>query len=279
MARIRTIKPDFPHSESMGRVSRDARLLFILLWTVADDAGRLRGNSRMLASLLFPYDDDARRLIDKWIEELVHEKSIVVYQVDGHTYVQICNWLIHQKIDKPSASKIPPPEENSSLVARIREDSPNGREDSSEEWKGRERKGEEGKGKEKRREESSTFGLRQMLETCPGLTEQEAKDYQAVRKAKKAGNVSETAWRAIEKESIKAGIAFDEAVRKCIARNWVGFEADWLKPPPTQAKPGGAVDFREKRKAEEDAIWEQYMKPDQAQQVGDFIEGEFTSGQ
>ena len=60
MARIRTIKPEFPQSESMGRVSRDARLCFVMLWTIADDSGRLRGNSRMLASLLFPYDDDAK---------------------------------------------------------------------------------------------------------------------------------------------------------------------------------------------------------------------------
>lgn len=36
MARIRTIKPEFPQSETMGRVSRDARLLFIQLWTVAE---------------------------------------------------------------------------------------------------------------------------------------------------------------------------------------------------------------------------------------------------
>ena len=141
MARIRTIKPDFPHSESMGRVSRDARLLFILLWTVADDAGRLRGNSRMLASLLFPYDDDARKLIDKWIDELVNEKSILVYQVDGHTYVQICNWLIHQKIDKPSASKLPPPDEDSRGFERIRQSLAKVRRRKGRERKGRERKG------------------------------------------------------------------------------------------------------------------------------------------
>jgi len=42
MARIRTIKPEFPHSESMGRVSRDARLLFVMLFTIVDDEGRAR---------------------------------------------------------------------------------------------------------------------------------------------------------------------------------------------------------------------------------------------
>ena len=105
MARIRTIKPEFPHSESMGRVSRDARLTFIQLWTLADDAGRLRGNSRMLASLLFPYDDDAKGLIDEGLTVLEREKCIVRYVIDGTSYVQILNWLNHQKIDKPSQSK------------------------------------------------------------------------------------------------------------------------------------------------------------------------------
>lgn len=124
MARIRTIKPEFPQSESMGRVSRDARLTFILLWTLADDSGRLRGNSRMLASLLFPYDLDAGKKIDEWLSELASENCIVRYEVEGHSYVEIHNWLSHQKIDKPSKSKLP-------QFANIREASANGREHSS----------------------------------------------------------------------------------------------------------------------------------------------------
>ena len=116
MGRIRTIKPEFPQSESMGRVSRESRLCFILLFTLADDAGRLRGNSRMLASLLYPYDDDAKKHIDTWLSELHREKCIERYEIDGDSYVQLNNWLNHQKIDKPTASKIPPPPE-------IREDS------------------------------------------------------------------------------------------------------------------------------------------------------------
>lgn len=121
MARIRSIKPEFPHSESMGRVSRDARLTFVELWTLADDAGRLRGNSRMLASLLFPYDDDAKGLIDGWLGELEREHCIQRYQIDGTSYVQVCNWLTHQKIDKPSQSKIPPFDESSRILSKPRE--------------------------------------------------------------------------------------------------------------------------------------------------------------
>ena len=107
MARIRTIKPEFPQSESMGRVSREARLLFVLLWTICDDAGRVRGNSRMLASLLYPYDDDAKDKIEGWLGELEDESCIARYEAEGGTYLQCTNWLKHQKIDKPTASKIP----------------------------------------------------------------------------------------------------------------------------------------------------------------------------
>jgi len=121
VARIRSIKPEFPHSESMGRVSRDARLTFIQLWTLADDSGRLRGNSRMLASLLFPYDDDAPGLISGWLAELEDERCIIRYQVDDGSYIQICNWLTHQKIDKPSKSKIPEFDESSRILANPRE--------------------------------------------------------------------------------------------------------------------------------------------------------------
>jgi hypothetical protein len=123
MARIRTIKPEFPHSESMGRVSRDARLLFVELWCICDDHGRTRAASRMLASLLFPYDDDAPRLIDGWLAELEREGCIVVYERDGSRYLEVRNWLKHQKIDKPSRPMFPAFGESSRILANPREHS------------------------------------------------------------------------------------------------------------------------------------------------------------
>ena len=139
MARIRTIKPDFPQSESMGRVSRESRLLFILLWTLCDDAGRLRGNSRILASLLYPYDDDAQKHIEKWLLELEKENCIVRYKADGGTYVEVLNWLKHQKIDKPSPSKIPPFTDDSRILANIPDTVDKGR--LGREGKGRDKEG------------------------------------------------------------------------------------------------------------------------------------------
>lgn len=141
MARIRTIKPEFPHSESMGRVSREARLCFILLWTIADDAGRLRGNSRMLASLLYPYDDDAKKHIETWLDQLSSEGCIARYEVDGTSYIEVRKWAEHQKIDKPSASKLPPFDEASRVVAKLRETSSMDQDREKDQDLGREGKG------------------------------------------------------------------------------------------------------------------------------------------
>lgn len=118
MARIRTIKPEFVESESIGKLSRDARLLFIQLWTLVDDAGRSRASSRFLASRLYPYDEDAPELIDGWLTELTEGAHIRLYEVDGHRYLDIPKWLEHQKIDHPSKSKIPEFDKSSENLAR-----------------------------------------------------------------------------------------------------------------------------------------------------------------
>ena len=106
--RIRTIKPEFWQSESLSRVSRESRLLFIGLFSACDDSGKTRAASRFLASLLFPYDDDAPKAIEGWLAELEAEGCIRRYVVEGNTYLEIPKWREHQKIDKPSTSKLPP---------------------------------------------------------------------------------------------------------------------------------------------------------------------------
>jgi len=117
MGRIRTIKPEFPQSESMGKISREARLLFIQIWTLVDDQGRTRAASRMLASLLYPYDADAPKLIDKWLGELEAEKCIVRYFHKGNRYLQVDKWNDHQKIDRPSKPKLPSPQDAETLAS------------------------------------------------------------------------------------------------------------------------------------------------------------------
>lgn len=65
----------------------------------------------MLASLLYPYDKDVDEAkVDGWMAELEAEGSMIRYEdEEGHQIICSLNWGKHQKIDRPSKSKLPPP--------------------------------------------------------------------------------------------------------------------------------------------------------------------------
>tara|TARA_R110000822_G_scaffold137399_4_gene274888 strand:- start:2056 stop:2457 length:402 start_codon:yes stop_codon:yes gene_type:complete len=54
-------------------------------------------------------------------------------------------------------------------------------------------------------------------------------DWQAVRKAKRAGPVTATVLRRMTTEATKAHLSLEAAVEECAARGWQAFKADWLK--------------------------------------------------
>jgi hypothetical protein len=107
MPRIRTIDPYFPQTPSLSRISREARLFFILLWTVADDSGRLRLDHERLAEKLYPFDGDAPSLLSLWIGELESARCIELYRVDDVDYLRVRKWRQMQSIDRPTASRLP----------------------------------------------------------------------------------------------------------------------------------------------------------------------------
>lgn len=107
MPRIRTIQPNFARSTTITRLSRDARLLFIQLWTVVDDCGRARAAPAELAAQLYAADDDAPSLLPDWLDELEGEGCVERYTVDEVAYLRVMNWRKHQTIDRPTPSKLP----------------------------------------------------------------------------------------------------------------------------------------------------------------------------
>lgn len=60
-------------------------------------------------------------------------------------------------------------------------------------------------------------------------------DYLKLRKAKKAGELTETAFKGIEREALKAGINAERAIQICCERGWVGFKAEWIESKPKQS--------------------------------------------
>ena len=107
MPRIRTIKPDYPHSYRLTEVNRDARYLNLLLRTLADDRGRLELNPVDLAKRLFPGDNDAPLHLLGWLYELQDIEAIELYQVDKIDYIRILRWDDEQTICHPTPSVLP----------------------------------------------------------------------------------------------------------------------------------------------------------------------------
>lgn len=110
MPRIRTVKPEFWGSASVARMSRDARLLFLGLISLADDEGRLLGAPKAVAGEVFPNDDDVTAAdVEPWLAELAELGAIVRYEVEGVRYVAVAKWKDHQRISKPTPSRLPAP--------------------------------------------------------------------------------------------------------------------------------------------------------------------------
>lgn len=74
----------------------------------------------------------------------------------------------------------------------------------------------------------------------PGVPVQLLADYLAVRKAKKAGPLTETAVAGLLREGQKAGMTLVEVITLCCERSWQGFNAGWVTGIPPAAGRGRA---------------------------------------
>lgn len=108
MARKRMIDPGIWESEDFSKLSKFARLVWIGLFSNADDAGRGKANPAYIKSLLFAYDEDVDiQAIKIALDEIEKTMSIDFYEVDGKRYYQLQSWSKFQTINRPSPSQIP----------------------------------------------------------------------------------------------------------------------------------------------------------------------------
>ncbi len=106
MARIRTIKPQFYDDIKIGRLSRDARYLYIALWVFADDVGVVNGDTIWLKSKVFPYDQIQIKQFEDWISELVRHGFIRLLSHDGERFLYLPNFTRHQVINRPNYNEL-----------------------------------------------------------------------------------------------------------------------------------------------------------------------------
>lgn len=106
MARIRTIKPEFWTDEDLAEVSEPSLLLAIGLLNHADDEGYFRANPALVKAAIFPIREPSLS-IHGMLTELSNAGYLRLFEgSDGKKYGLILNFTKHQKINRPSASKI-----------------------------------------------------------------------------------------------------------------------------------------------------------------------------
>ena len=111
MARIRTIKPKFYDDVKIGRLSRDARYLYIALWVFADDMGVANGDTIWLKSKVFPYDQIQVQQFEKWMNELVTNGFVCLLSYNGERFIYLPNFTRHQVINRPNYEDLNIPKE------------------------------------------------------------------------------------------------------------------------------------------------------------------------
>lgn len=108
MARKRMIDPSIWESEDFSKLSYLGRLLWIGLFSNADDEGRGKANVAYLKSHLFAYDEELSvNDVEKALKEIENKMSIRFYEVDGKRFYQLTKWDKFQTINKPTPSQIP----------------------------------------------------------------------------------------------------------------------------------------------------------------------------
>lgn len=105
MARIRTIKPEFWTDTLMVQMDPLTRLLYIGLWTAADDFGALPDEPERLAMQVMPREpvDSVEQRIDMLVASGRLSRMLTN---SGETYLLIEKWFDHQRVDKPTKSRI-----------------------------------------------------------------------------------------------------------------------------------------------------------------------------
>ncbi len=113
MARKRMISPEIWQSEDFARLPLLGKLVFIGMFSHADDEGRGRAKAAYIKSVLFPYESGVKTGdVDRALDGIARHMSALFYKVDGNEYYQLTNWRVWQKVDKPTPSKLPPFGEN-----------------------------------------------------------------------------------------------------------------------------------------------------------------------
>lgn len=111
MARIRTIKPALFTSRSVSAYSDALFRTFVGLFCYVDDKGRGEDDCELIKAEIAPrVRGKSPRVIDAHLAELAADADPPVcrYEVAGVRYLHLVNFNDHQRVNRPTPSRIPP---------------------------------------------------------------------------------------------------------------------------------------------------------------------------
>ena len=104
--RIRTVKPEFWKNPDLARLGEFTRLLALALLNYADDEGFFVADPVLMRGELFPFLEGSRS-IQVSLTELANVGYVELYNgVNGRLYGKVATFKRHQRINRPSPSKI-----------------------------------------------------------------------------------------------------------------------------------------------------------------------------
>lgn len=140
--RIRTTKPEFWRSDDIDALCLADRLLFVGLWNYVDDEGRGVDKASAITADLFAGDlerdpSETSLRVHGGLKRLHAAGLIDRYEVSGRRFLAVVNFHKHQRINRPTPSRLPsptcgkllPPDDPTNSHAQLSEDSPLGTEE------------------------------------------------------------------------------------------------------------------------------------------------------
>lgn len=96
----RYLKSEICDSETLDSLTPLAEVLFYRLLVTADDFGRLDARQAYVKSKCFPVRDSiTAKDTEKLLLELHEKEVIILYEIDGRRYLQLCKWTNKPRSD------------------------------------------------------------------------------------------------------------------------------------------------------------------------------------
>jgi hypothetical protein len=221
----RIIRDDILTSSRVDELDPPAEVFYRRLLSKVDDHGLYDARPAILRASLYPLRVDRVREADcsRWMAACQKAGLIVLYAHDGRPYLQVLNtrWTVRSEPKYPlpsSANNCTQPETDVPVVVVV---------DVVEDVDGKARK--------------KRAGSDQMdFSSWPSVpSEAVLKEWLAHRSRKRA-KVTPLVIQEFGEQlhaAARIGYTVDEALKKCIARNWQGLEADWLEPKKVSTVP------------------------------------------